>query len=119
MSALHEAVTDLVTRLSGAGVPVTADPDQVGSQVAAHGVVAYVQPPEVEARVLSRGMRLVTEVFLLGAPPGGHTQMQAVWDKLGPAMDALSVRQSRLTTQSAGGVTYPAYQLAVTQNTPC
>lgn len=119
MSAIGDAVAGILALLTDADVPATADPDLIASLVSAHGTAALVMPPEVQSRVLARGMRLSVEVNLLGPPPGGHTQLQAVWDQLGPAMDALTCRQAPTTTTTIGGVTYPGYRLTATPNTPC
>lgn len=119
MSAVGDAVTDLLAALDAAGVPATADPDTVAPLIASRGAVAYVQPPEVESRTLSRGMRLLTGIALLGAPPGGLAQLGPVWDQLGAVMDTAAARTARLETATVGGVTYPGYRIDTITNTPC
>lgn len=119
MSSLATLVADTVTALTANGVPATADPDMLGSLISAGGVAALVMPPDVESRVLARGMRCILEVHVLGAAPGGYTQLGPVWEQLGPAMDALTCRRATRTTTTVGGVTYPGYQLTSTTNTPC
>ena len=112
MSAVADVVDGMVAALVAAGVPATAEPDLLPQLVAAHSAAALVMPPAVEHRTLSGAMRLLADVHLVGAPPGGRAQLAPVWDHLGAAMGALTVGDATVTPLTLGGVTFPGYLLA-------
>ena len=117
MSVIGDLVDGALGALAAAGVAATADPDLVGQMVAAHGAVAVVLPPEVEGRSMGGSLDARLDVMLLGAPPGGLAQFQAIWDSLLPTMDALHIAEAVRATFAFGRLTYPGYLLSTQTST--
>jgi hypothetical protein len=105
-------VESTLAALTAGGVPATADPDLVGQQVAAHGVVALILPPEIEGRALASQWDARVDVTVLGAPPGGLAQFKPIWNALTPAMAVLGVASALRATFVVGRLTYPGYLLS-------